>query len=61
MTKVRCIFTGYIEHSKVYILENPVTKKIIISKDVDFKQVESYNVIVDKTIIVLAKIPYRHV
>ena len=39
----KCIFTGYSKQSKAYKLYNPVTKKIIISRDVVFKEQESWN------------------
>jgi hypothetical protein len=32
----KCIFVGYIEQSKAYKLYNPITKKLIISCDVEF-------------------------
>ena len=32
----RCIFTGYSEQHKAYKLYNPVTKKIVVRRDVKF-------------------------
>jgi hypothetical protein len=32
----KCIFTGYSETSKAYRLYNPITKKLILSRDVQF-------------------------
>jgi hypothetical protein len=32
----KCIFTGYSETSKAYRLYNPITKKLILSRDVKF-------------------------
>lgn len=32
----KCIFVGYSEQSKAYKLYNPITKKLIISRDVEF-------------------------
>ena len=46
----KCIFTGYSEQSKAYKLYKIVTKKSIISRDVVFKEQESWNENVDKTI-----------
>ena len=46
----KCIFIGYSEQSKAYKLYNPITKKTIISRDVVFKEQESWNGTVDKTI-----------
>lgn len=39
----KCIFVGYSETSKAYKLYNPITKKIIISKDVKFNEEESWD------------------
>ena len=33
---VKCIFIGYSSESKAYRLYDPITKKIIISRDVEF-------------------------
>ena len=41
------LFTGYSEQSKAYKLYNPVTKNTIISRDVVFKEQESWNGTVD--------------
>jgi hypothetical protein len=57
----RCIFTGYNENSKEYILYNPVIKKFTINKDVEFKEAKAWNGSVDKTMIVGEKIPYGQV
>eukprot|EP00253_Pinus_taeda_P030095 PITA_30095 len=46
----KCIFTGYNEKSKAYNLYNSVTKKTIISRDVVFKEKESWNGTVDNTV-----------
>lgn len=32
----RCIFTGYSEQQEAYKLYNPVTKKVVVSRDVKF-------------------------
>ena len=45
-----CIFTSYSEESKAYKLYIPDTKKTIIKKNVVFKEQESWNGTVDKTI-----------
>jgi len=34
----KCIFLGVSEHSKAYRLYNPVTQKVIISRDVVFDE-----------------------
>ncbi|KAE8666438.1 Phospholipase D delta [Hibiscus syriacus] len=36
----KCIFIGYDERSKAYRLYNPLTKKIIISRDVEFDEAD---------------------
>ena len=33
---VKCVFVGYSKESKTYKLFNPVTKKVLISRDVIF-------------------------
>ena len=37
----RCIFIGYSEESKAYKLYNPLTNKVVMSRDVIFKEEES--------------------
>jgi hypothetical protein len=37
---IKCVFLGVSEESKAYRLYNPVTKKIIISRDVIFVENE---------------------
>jgi hypothetical protein len=39
----KCIFTGYSETSKAYRLYNPITKKLIFSKDVKFLENQLWN------------------
>lgn len=46
----KCIFIGYDERSKAYKLFNPITKKVIISQDVIFKEEESWDGSIDKSI-----------
>jgi hypothetical protein len=46
----KCIFIGYDEQSKEYKLFNPITKKFIVSRDVVFKEEESWDGNIDKTI-----------
>jgi hypothetical protein len=45
-----CIFIGYDEQYKAYKLFNPITKKFILSRDVVFKEEESWDGNIDKTI-----------
>lgn len=44
------IFIGYCEQSKAYKLYNPITKKTIISRDVVFREQQSWNGTIDKTV-----------
>jgi hypothetical protein len=57
----KCIFTGYSEQSKAYRLYNPITTKFIISRDVEFKEVEAWNGSVDKTMAIRETISYGQV
>jgi hypothetical protein len=42
------IFVGYSEHSKAYKLYNPITKMLIISRDVEFLEEEAWDGRIDK-------------
>ena len=44
---VKCIFTGYSSKSKAYRLYDPINKKIIISRDVEFLENHSWDDLVD--------------
>jgi hypothetical protein len=39
----KCIFTGYSETSKAYRIYNPITKKLILSRDVQFLENKLWN------------------
>jgi hypothetical protein len=39
----KCIFVGYSEQSKAYRLYNPITKKLIVSRDVKFQEDKSWD------------------
>jgi hypothetical protein len=39
----KCIFTGYSETSKSYRLYNPISKKLILNKDVKFMENQFWN------------------
>jgi hypothetical protein len=39
----KCIFTGYSETYKAYRLYNPITKKLILSRDVKFLENQIWN------------------
>lgn len=53
----KCIFIGYSEQSKAYKLYNPITKNVIISKDVIFIENEAWDGMVDDTTGILVTIP----
>ena len=52
------LLTMMSERSKAYRLFNPITKKIIVSKDVVFKEDESWDGNIDTNVIGAATIPY---
>ena len=54
---VKCIFTGYSSESKAYRLYNPITKKIIISRDVEFLENQSWDRPVDEYSRTSSKVP----
>jgi hypothetical protein len=39
----KCIFVGYNEQSKSYRMYNPITKKLIVSRDVKFQEDKSWD------------------
>jgi hypothetical protein len=53
----KIIFLGYIDESKSYKLYNPMTKKVIINTDVEFKEDEAWDGSINKTIFVRETIP----
>jgi hypothetical protein len=53
----KCIFLGYNDQSKAYKLYNLVTKKVIINRDVEFKEDEAWDGSIDMTISVGAAVP----
>lgn len=46
----KCIFVGYNDDSKAYKLYNPSTKKVIISRDVQFIEEEAWDGSLEKTV-----------
>jgi hypothetical protein len=46
----RCIFVGYSEESRAYRLYNPITKKYVINRDVQFKEEEAWDGSIDKSV-----------
>lgn len=54
----KCIFIDYCEHSKYYKLFNPITRKVIISRDFVFKEEDAWDGSIDKSILVGTSIPH---
>ena len=52
----KCIFVGYSEDTKAYKLYDPVTKKVIISRDVQFVENESWDGTVDTNVNIVSNI-----
>ena len=46
----KCIFVGYSEESKAYRFYNPITKKYVTSRDVVFKEEETWDGSIDKLV-----------
>jgi hypothetical protein len=53
----KCIFLGYNDQSKAYKLYNPVRKKVIISRSVEFKEDGAWDGSIDKNIPIREVIP----
>jgi len=45
----KCIFIGYNEESKAYKFYNPLTKKLVVSRDVVFNEEEAWNLGIEET------------
>ena len=46
---VKCMFIGYNSESKAYRLYDPINKKIIILRDVEFLENQSWDALVDES------------
>eukprot|EP00253_Pinus_taeda_P018564 PITA_18564 len=55
----KCIFVGYIDEPNAYKLYNPLTKKVIISRDVQFIEEEVWDGSLEKITNVKACIPHE--
>ena len=55
----KCTFVGYSDESKAYKLYNPLTKKVIICRDMQFIEEEAWDGSLEKTINVKACIPHE--
>ena len=54
----KCIFVGYSEDTKAYKLYDPVTRKVIISRDVQFVENESWDGTVDTNVKIVSNIDH---
>ena len=52
----RCIFVGYFEDTKAYKLYDPVARKVIISRDVQFVENESWDGTVDINVNIVSNV-----
>ena len=52
----KCIFVGYSEDTKSYKLYDPVTKKVIINRDVQFVENESWDGTVDINVKIVSNV-----
>ena len=52
----KCIFVGYSEDTKAYKLYDPVTRKVIISRDVQFVENESWDGTIDINVKIVSNI-----
>ena len=52
----KCIFVGYSEDTKAYKLYDPITRKVIISRDVQFVENESWDGIVDINVKIVSNV-----
>ena len=53
---MKCIFTSYSLESKAYRLYDHVAKKIIISKDLEFIEIQSWDCSVDESVRTSSKV-----
>jgi len=57
----KCIFVGYSEESRAYRLYNPISKKYVISRDVEFKEEEAWDGSIDNSVSEGATLPHGDV
>lgn len=55
----KCTFVGYGDESKAYKFYNPSTKKVIISRDVQFIEEQAWEGTLEKIVNVIACIPHE--
>ena len=54
---MKCIFTGYSSESKAYRLYDPVNNKMILSRDVEFLENQSWHGQIDESPSTSSKVP----
>lgn len=54
----KCIFVGYSEESRAYRLYNPISKKYVITRDVEFKEEEALDGSIDNSVSEGAALPH---
>lgn len=53
----KCIFVGYSEDTNDYKLYNPITRKVIINRDVQFIEEEAWDGSLEKTVSIITGLP----
>ena len=54
----KCIFVGYSEDTKAYKLYDPVARKVIISRDVQFVENESWDGTIEKNVNIVSNVKH---
>ena len=54
---MKCIFTGYSPESKAYRLYDPLNNKMILSRDVEFLENQSWYGLIDESLSTSSKVP----
>ena len=55
----KCIFIGYSEDTKAYKLYDPVAGKVIISRDVQFVENESWDGTIEKNVKIVLNVEHE--
>ena len=54
----KCIFVGYSEDTKVYKLYYPITRKVIISRGIQFVENESWDGIIENNVKIVSNVEH---
>ena len=54
----KCIFVGYSEHTKAYKLYDPIARKLIIRRDVQFVKNETWDGTVEKNVKIVCNVEH---